>query len=258
MIPIMEAFYSVQGEGDRVGYPSVFLRTGGCNFSCAGFGVKYEDPKTGETRYGCDSFYSVDRGFSKEWEYYEGYMEIVDLIDDQIPKFSKHNLVKPDIVITGGEPLIYWKNNEFQKVIAHYISRGHHVTIETNASLDIEFTREYQKQIQFSMSVKLSNSGEAKHKRINIENITQILESTNNSYLKFVIDKSKWKEDYKEIKEILLDIPYYVNRVYLMPLGDTIETLDENAKFTMEKCIEKGFLYSDRIHIRIWDNLPGV
>ena len=33
-----EAFYSVQGEGRFVGVPSIFLRTFGCNFECAGFG----------------------------------------------------------------------------------------------------------------------------------------------------------------------------------------------------------------------------
>ena len=33
-----EAFYSIQGEGRFVGVPSVFLRTFGCNFECAGFG----------------------------------------------------------------------------------------------------------------------------------------------------------------------------------------------------------------------------
>jgi len=185
-------------------------------------------------------------------------MDLVNEIDSKIPEFSKHNLIKPDIVFTGGEPLIYWNNKEYQKLLAHYISRGHHVTIETNASLDIDFNRKYQEEIQFSMSVKLSNSGEPKHKRINIENITNIMENSKNSYLKFVVNKDSWDEDFEEIKEILKDIPYYVENVYLMPMGDTKEVLEKNAKFTMEKCIELGFLYSDRIHIRIWDNEPGV
>ena len=38
-----EAFYSVQGEGRWVGVPSVFLRTFGCNFECAGFGQQRGD-----------------------------------------------------------------------------------------------------------------------------------------------------------------------------------------------------------------------
>ena len=76
MISIMETFFSCQGEGNRTGIPSVFVRTGLCNFQCPGFGVQYEDPKTGDKKYGCDSYYSVDKGFSKEWDYCESYMDI--------------------------------------------------------------------------------------------------------------------------------------------------------------------------------------
>ena len=36
---VTEVFYSVQGEGQFVGVPSVFLRTFGCNFKCEGFGM---------------------------------------------------------------------------------------------------------------------------------------------------------------------------------------------------------------------------
>ena len=38
-IKVAELFYSIQGEGRYMGVPSVFLRTFGCNFKCAGFGM---------------------------------------------------------------------------------------------------------------------------------------------------------------------------------------------------------------------------
>jgi len=38
-IKVAEIFYSLQGEGQYLGTPSIFLRTFGCNFQCAGFGM---------------------------------------------------------------------------------------------------------------------------------------------------------------------------------------------------------------------------
>lgn len=253
----MECFYSIQGEGSRAGAPAIFLRTGLCNFSCKGFGVKYTTPD-GKVKHGCDSFYSVDTSFKKEWDYLQNYEELIDLVDSMIPTFSRHNMTKVDIILTGGEPLILWKDNDYQKMLAHYITRGHKLTIETNSSIDIEFTRKYQKEIIFSMSTKLANSGEPQQKRINIPNITNILENTSGSYLKFVINKDTWDTDFEEIKYILKAIPSYVEDIYLMPLGDVTDVLEKNAKFTFEKAMELGFKYSDRHHIRIYNNKVGV
>ena len=38
-IKVAELFYSLQGEGQYLGTPSIFLRVFGCNFQCAGFGM---------------------------------------------------------------------------------------------------------------------------------------------------------------------------------------------------------------------------
>jgi organic radical activating enzyme len=257
MINICEIFSSIQGEGQRTGRNSIFVRTGLCNFNCPGFGVAYEDPKTGEIQYGCDSFYSVNPGFKKDWKQYIDYKELVDDILAVIPDYGVYNLLRPDIVFTGGEPLVYWEDETYQRTLAYFVSRGHKVTIETNAAMDIEFTREYQKQIQFSQSVKLSCSGEPQHKRINPSTLIKIAENSPSSYLKFVVSKSTWNQDYEEIKIILDTIPVYVD-VWLMPLGDTVETMAMNQKFTAEKCIERGFSYSHRVHISVWNNLAGV
>ena len=85
-IKIAELFYSIQGEGRYMGVPSVFLRTFGCNFKCAGFGMprgqlsteaediarthkeietffKYEDLPLVST--GCDSYASWHPDFKE-------------------------------------------------------------------------------------------------------------------------------------------------------------------------------------------------
>ncbi len=255
MVPIVETFYSIQGEGKRI-VPSVFVRTGLCNFKCEGFGCTLKSPD-GKEILGCDSIRAVSPKFKDSWEYYVNYIDLVERIDNTMPILSKENLLRPDIVLTGGEPTIHWSEDVIQRMLSHYISRGHKVTIESNASIDIKFNRKYQEAIMFSMSVKLSNSGEPEHKRVNIENITNILEHCPESYLKFVVSKDTWDNDWKEIKEILKNIPVFAN-VYLMPMGENKIEVDANCNFVMEKCVELGFNYSDRLHIRAWDDTPGV
>ena len=224
MLEINEIFGpTIQGEGKLVGTPSIFIRFGKCNFKCEGFAVEYETP-SGIKKCACDSYYAVDTEFKDTWTKYKSYEEIVNEVDELLAKYP--NNYKIDIVITGGEPLLYWNKNEFQKLLKHYIQNEHKVTIETNASLNLNFEFDYQKKILFSMSVKLSNSLEPLKKRINKETITKILTNTNESYLKFVIGKDFLEDANIEINEILKDIPKC--EVYLMPLGDTAEEINKN------------------------------
>jgi organic radical activating enzyme len=94
-IKIAELFYSIQGEGRYMGVPSIFLRTFGCNFKCAGFGMpkgelseeylkidptqysKYEELPLVST--GCDSYASWDPAFK-----HLSPMLTVDAITDRI------------------------------------------------------------------------------------------------------------------------------------------------------------------------------
>ncbi|WP_320036014.1 7-carboxy-7-deazaguanine synthase QueE [Halarcobacter sp.] len=249
MLEINEIFGpTIQGEGKLVGTPSIFIRFGKCNMKCVGFNVEYETP-SGIKKCSCDSYYAVDTAFKDQW-HKMSTEDIIKKVEELKPNYNV------DIVITGGEPLLYWNNEEFQSLLKYYIENNYKITIETNASLDIEFTKEYQKEILFSMSVKLSNSLEPIKKRINNNTLTKILENTKDSYLKFVIDKKFIKEATKEIDNIVNEIPKA--EVYLMPMGDTAAQINENSEAVIDMAIEKGYKYCDRLHIRVWDNKRGV
>jgi organic radical activating enzyme len=78
MLPLMEAFYTVQGEGIHTGVPAYFIRLGGCDVGCVW----------------CDVKESWDAG---KWP----VLDIEEIVDQA--------LVYPGrtVVITGGEPLMY-------------------------------------------------------------------------------------------------------------------------------------------------------
>jgi len=248
MLEVNEIFgVTIQGEGKKIGTPSVFVRFGKCNMQCTGFDVAYETP-SGIKKYSCDSFYASDSAFRDSWTKYETAELLINEVDTYLPNY------KCDIVITGGEPLLYWNDVEFQKFLKHYIDNDYKITIETNGSLDIEI-EPWHKDILFSISVKLSNSKEPIQKRINIKTLQNMIELSKENYLKFVIDKEFLKIAKKEIDEIISKIPKC--DIYIMPLGDTNQKIDENSLTIVEFTLENGYIYSDRLHIRLWDNERG-
>ncbi len=250
MLEVNEIFGpTIQGEGKRIGNPSVFVRFGKCNMQCSGFEVEYETP-SGIKKHSCDSFHASDIAFKNEWKSYESSKPLIEELNKILPNY------KVDIVLTGGEPLLYWRDEEFQKFMKYYIDHGYHITIETNASIDIKLDKPWHKDILFSMSVKLSNSKEPLSKRLNYKTLTNILKVSSQSYLKFVLDVDFIPNASKEIDDILKQIPSC--EVYLMPLGDTAKLIDKNSLSVIEYALEKGFKYSDRLHIRVWDNKRGV
>jgi len=240
MIPLVESFYSFQGEGKFVGSPSVFIRLGGCNLGCAGFGVKLGG------LVGCDSIKAVNQ------EHFGDTWEKVDNLIPTINEYIKDLEFKPDIVFTGGEPLLHYRNPILLEALSHF--QEHRITFETNATIEIDFEKyPNYKNITFAMSVKLENSGEAKLKRINHQAINAIVKNTKESFFKFVL--SKKDVETKEIEAITK--PYQSTKIYCMPMGSTAKELAENDKAVANFCIKKGYNYVDRMHIRLWDNEEG-
>lgn len=248
MLGVSEIFYSLQGEGEFIGTPSVFLRLGGCNLKCSGFGNQY----AGSTIIGCDSIYAANAKFSKEWKFYENAQEL-------ILKIQSLSDVNFDIVITGGEPTLQFNNPILLETIKHFLQKGHRISVESNGSVDFRFD-EVLKELYFTLSVKLSNSGEPINKRIKPPVIQNIIDNAKNVVFKFVLN-AKMCEDgsaISEIKDLLSKLNLKNNRIYLMPQGVSVEELDKNIQKIYPICLQEGFCLSDRIHIRIWGDKRGV
>lgn len=273
---------SLQGEARYTGVPSVFLRVFGCNFTCQGFGMpagqlstEADDVAKNVGNYktleelplvktGCDSYASWHPKFK-----HLSPMLTVDAIADRIMELLPFNEWRREhLVITGGEPLLGWQRS-YPALLEHEKMRNlAELTFETNgtqelsadfieylgtwkASRDIDGSKGYN-QLTFSVSPKLSCSGESREDAIRPEIIVQY-QSVGYTYLKFVVAT---EDDVKEALEVI-DIyrqAGFQGEVYLMPVGGVEEVYRLNNQAVAKLALKHGLRYSDRLHIPLFGN----
>jgi organic radical activating enzyme len=281
-IKIAELFYSVQGEGRYMGVPSVFLRTFGCNFKCAGFGMprgelsaeaddvahqhsmipynKYEELPLVST--GCDSYASWDPRFKDL-----SPMLTVDAIATRITEILPHKQwFDEHLVITGGEPLLGWQRS-YEDLLEHNYMRGlKEITFETNGTqkLSKEFKHylgewtatKWDREVTFSVSAKLPCSGEKWEEAILPEVVCEY-EEVGTAYLKFVIATEE-DRDYALKAASEYRAAGFKGHVYLMPVGGVESVYTLNNKAVALMAMKHGLRYSDRLQVPLFKNEWGT
>lgn len=280
-LKVAELFYSIQGEGRYMGVPSVFLRVFGCNFKCAGFGMpkgelsteveaivnKIDDYKTYKelplVSTGCDSYASWDPRF-KHLSPMLDTSTLADSICDILPEKTWQD---EHLVITGGEPLLGWQR-AYPDLLDHPKMAGlKEITFETNGTqkLSPEFKdylttwgikkRGYN-NITFSVSAKLSCSGEARHEAI-LPNVVCEYEEVGYTYLKFVVATEEDAEEAIETADIYR-AHGFGGPVYLMPVGGVESVYALNNRRVAELAMKNGLRYSDRLQVPLFKNEWGT
>lgn len=228
---ISEIFYSLQGEGELTGVPSVFVRTSGCNLRCTW----------------CDTPYA-------SWNP-EGRTLTVDEIVAEVARHPARH-----VVLTGGEPMLA---PQLRELAAELKLLGHHITIETAATLPPDGIA----CDLASMSPKLLNSAPdarehpAWHKRHEATrwqpDVVRAWVDGYDFQFKFVVTAPA---DVDELEGMLgklgRDIPRH--KVLLMPEARSLETMRARAPWLAELCKERGYRYAHRLHVELWGNKRGT
>ena len=136
MLRITEIFYSLQGESNTVGLPTVFIRLTGCPLRCV-----Y-----------CDTTYAFTGGKKIA----------IDAVIAQVEQYqSKY------ITVTGGEPLA---QSGCLDLMTRLLDKGYVVSLETSGALDVS---EVDLRVVKVMDLKSPSSGELNRNRYqNIDYLT--------------------------------------------------------------------------------------
>lgn len=277
-IKVAELFYSIQGEGRYMGVPSVFLRTFGCNFTCAGFGMprgelskeaENVDPKQYNSynelplvSTGCDSYASWDVRFK-----HLSPVLTVDAIVERTMEILPFNEWRDEhLVITGGEPLLGWQRS-YPALLSHpKMETLKEITFETNGTQELsdDFAdylinwqnEQFDREVTFSVSAKLPCSGEKFEDAIKPE-IVVSYQTVGHTYLKFVIAT---EQDFADAQCAIAAYRNagFTGHIYLMPVGGVESVYTLNNKTVALLAMKNGLRYSDRLQVPLFKNEWGT
>lgn len=185
---VMEIYRSVQGEGTLMGVPTTFVRFFACNLRCSW----------------CDTKYSWSVRTGGTWE----------SLTPQEVATQVNALGARHVVLTGGEPTL----QKELTCLAHLLrEEGHHLTIETNATI---FPETVVPLIHlWSLSPKLCSAGENYLRYPIIERFLNTLEPGQQQW-KFVVRDDA---DEKGLRTLLSRYPAFAEHrlpIILQPEGD--------------------------------------
>ena len=246
-LPVLEVYRCVQSEGSRFGRPTIAVRTTGCTHRCW----------FGDGGW-CDSWYTSIHPQKGTFT----FNDIVNIYDE--------NPQVKEMMLTGGSPSMH---PTLVNELTHFANeRGILITIETEGSHFVE--TDFPLGL-ISLSPKFSNSvprvgittpgGKVVDERfvkqhnkfrLHYENIQKMINFHSDYHYKPVWDGTD--EGLAEIEEfrVKMDIPK--NKTFVMPAGDTRETLIEMYPKVFEMVAEHGYNMTGRDHIIAYNTERGV
>ena len=257
---ITQLIPTIQGEGPKLGVPSLLIRFKQCNLVCPFCDTQWSNKHTGD-----------------EFDHTS-----IEEIFEKYPKIS-------NIMITGGEPFLYI--NEIialLKSMADVFPQIKTVEIETNGTkINSDIIKKLylsvpigRYSITFNISPKLGpecyvksetmNSIISRYKN-NIKELNTVVDNTYIDYIFKIVYSEDWIPHIESFIDLVINDVGKQTNIYLMPKSpdfrdytfteerdDLLCELDFFKDFrqscinTVEKCMEWGFIFSPREHVWIY------
>lgn len=197
---VVEIFKSIEGEGKRTGYPSVFVRLAGCNLRCS-----Y-----------CDTAYAQQAS------------DAVECFNEQelVDKISEYNCSR--VTITGGEPLLH----DLRPLLNLLYAADYKVNIETNGAVPLYSQR--WGGIFYTLDYKCGTSGESQ--KMLMRNYKLL---NKNDVVKFVVGSKEDFKDVDRVMAYCKKVGCRP-RFYISPVWGAIEPAElvEYAKTKNNLCVQ--------------------
>jgi len=214
-----QIFFSLQGEGESIGMPAVFLRLHLCNLHCNW----------------CDTKYTWDKSSSEFWQESEDWN-----FDKTLKEISKYPVSR--LVITGGEPML--QQGRIARLVR--LIPDWKVEIETNGT--IAPLSLLAQKCQFNVSPKLENSGNSLQLRYKPE-VLKTFNTLPETTFKFVIQTER---DLEEIDKIVKDCGLDSAKIIIMPEGKTRDEIRNHAIAVIEQVRQRGWRLLPRLQVMLW------
>ena len=237
-IQISEIFGpTIQGEGVLIGLPTVFVRTGGCDYRCVW----------------CDSLHAVDSQYRAKWKRMTAkqiWKQISALSDD-----------KPLVVsLSGGNPAT--------QPLTGLIDMGHQCgysfALETQGSV----SRDWFSSLDFLVLSPKPPSSKMETNWEQLETCFKVAGLRPEIVLKVVVFDDSDYQYAKEVTERFPSIPIYLQPGnYMAPAGDEEDApldqsgLNEKMRWLVDKVLKDNWFDArvlPQLHVILWGNKRGV
>ncbi|WP_244617933.1 7-carboxy-7-deazaguanine synthase QueE [Rhizobium sp. RU35A] len=238
LIRVSEIFGpTIQGEGVLIGQPTVFVRTGGCDFRCVW----------------CDSLHAVESRFRADWQSMS-----VAAIWSEVERLSGGRPLM--VSLSGGNPAI----QPLGGLIAHGHARGYRFALETQGSIARDWFADLDVLV---LSPKPPSSGMA----FDPEALLASVEAASGgprTVLKFVIfDEADFAFAW-EVAALCRSLPVYLQPGNHTPpppeAEDAVIDLDGimgRMHWLVDRVMAEGWFAATvlpQLHVVLWGNRRGV